>query len=98
MTSLVPALHELNGLVTPQKLAAQGFTLLPLRVTVLAATDHAGQDSYQVWVTFADDVPDEALSSDEIRRMMEWIRSTIWKAGHEDRWPYVRLKKASTLP
>ena len=82
----------LAGLIQPEKLAGQGFPL-PSRVSVIFGTDHTGEEAYHVYLVFPDNTPDETLAWDNVKAMVRWVQSQIWKADGEQRWPYVRVKR-----
>lgn len=84
--------NELASLVQPEKLAAQGF-LPPNRVSVIAGTDHTGEEAFHVYLVYGDDTPDVALAWSNVKPTVRWVRNEIRRASGEERWPYVRVKR-----
>src|SRR5258708_2103163 len=96
MATAILDANELSGLIQPDKLAAQGF-LPPKRVSVIAGTDHSGEEAFHVYLVYADDTPDVALAWSKVKPMVRWVRNEIRRASGEERWPYVRVTRASDL-
>lgn len=85
-------ISELRDLIQPTKLQEQGLPR-PKRVVVAAAPDHTGDDSYFVYLVFPNATPDGDLAWGRIKRLVEWVWETIWKADGERHWPYVQVKR-----
>jgi hypothetical protein len=96
MPAVISNASELADLIQPDELAAAGFTG-PSRVSVLAGTDHVGEDAYHVYLIFPDETAPDQLAWSKVKPMVQWVRDRIWKANGEQRWPYVRVKREADL-
>jgi hypothetical protein len=88
--------RALAELIQPPKLVAQGFPE-PKWVSVHIGTDHAGEEAYRVYLVFPDQTPSEVFSWSNVGPMLDWVQNQIWRAGGEQRFPYVRVARESEL-
>src|ERR1700677_1096122 len=87
---------DLEALIQPEKLADQGF-LRPERVSVIAGTDHTGEEAFHVFLVYPDDTPDAVLAWNKVKPMVRWVWNEIRQASGEERWPYVRVTRNADL-
>ncbi len=97
MATAISSPDELAGLIQPDKLAAAGFVPPPKRVSVIAGTDHEGNDAYHVFLVFPDETAPDQLAWRNVKPLVQWVRDRIRKANGEQQWPYVRVKREADL-
>jgi hypothetical protein len=96
MAAAILNTNDLAALVQPDNVVAQGFPR-PERVSVIAGTDHTGEEAFHVYLVFRDDTPDAALEWGVVKPMVRWVRNEIRRASGEERWPYVRVARNADL-
>ena len=96
MATTILDANDLALLVQPDKIEAQGF-LRPERVSVIAGTDHTGDDAYYVQLVYRDNTPSKALAWSKVKSMVRWVRNEIRTAINEERWAYVRVTRSSDV-
>lgn len=86
------SLKQVREEIQPTKLAERGFPQ-PDRVALIEGTDSEGEEAFHIYLVFSDETPDEKLQWAKIEPMVSWVRSHVWQATGERRWPYVRVKR-----
>lgn len=97
MPKIVPSVHDLNRLVTPDVLAGRGFRK-PTKVVVREGSDSTGHDAYYVWVIYPDNIPQKDLALRQTAPLQDWIEAELSKAVGDDAYTYVMIKQASHAP
>ena len=96
MPSTLLSTSELAELIQPDALEKAGFPR-PKRVSIVAGTDHTGEEALYATIVYPDDTPLDRLTWARVKPMVQWIRDQVRAADDEQRWAFVNVTREADL-